>query len=212
MGFRLLYLAAAALAGMAGPAAAEVVDTRFTVLRDGTAIGTHRIQVERTGNETRVAVDIDLQVKLAFITVYRYAHRNREVWRDGRLLSIDSRTDDDGKAEFVRGRASGGAFEVRSTAGDYTVPADVVPTSYWRRSTVEQGRLLDSQKGRLLDVRIEPAGTEASGAVTRYRMRGDLDLDLWYDDRDRLRRIAFDYKGSRFDYVEAGPGRSVAVR
>lgn len=55
-------------------------------------------------------------------------------------------------------------------------------------------------------MRIEPAGTEAGGAVTRYRMRGDLDLDLWYDDRDRLRRIAFDYKGSRFDYVEGARG------
>ena len=206
--------AVAATAMLAAPAAAPQ-DARFTVYRDGSPIGTHRIQVERAGDETRVAVDIDLQVKLAFVTVYRYSHRNRETWRDGRLVAIDTRTDDNGTAEFVRGRATGDGFAVQSTAGSYTVPAGVLPTSYWRRITPDQTRLLDTQKGRLLDVQVRRAGVErlpGTDSATRYTVRGDLDLDLWYDTTDRLRRIAFDFRGSRFDYSEAGQRPSVAAR
>ena len=76
-------------------------------------------------------------------------------------------------------------------------------------------RLLDTQKGRLLDVQVRRAGVErlpGTDSATRYTVRGDLDLDLWYDMTDRLRRIAFDFKGSRFDYSEAGQRPSVAAR
>ncbi|BBK33085.1 hypothetical protein STHU_37190 [Allostella humosa] len=210
---RLARALVAILVVATGPALAS--DLRFTVFRDGTPIGTHRIQVEQVGDETRVAVDIALEVKIAFVTVYRYSHRNREVWRDGRLVSIDTATDDDGTREFVQGKAGPAGLAVRSTAGSYTAPADVLPTSYWRRPTVDRRQLLDTQKGRLLGVRVERADPPGDRAA-RYRVRGELDLDLWYDGDDRLRRIAFDFKGSQFDYAPVGQPapapRTAAIR
>ena len=187
----------------AGPAVPAPSD--FTVLRDGTPIGTHRIRAEQVGDETRVSVEIDLRVKIAFITVYRYAHRNRETWRGDRLVAIDTRTDDNGTEQFVRGRATPTGFAVESSSGSRVLPADIIPTSYWRPIPPDQTKLLDTQQGRLLDIRVrrEAGGTVAAGLTgTQYSVRGDLDLDLWYDAASRLRRIAFDYKGSRFDYSE----------
>ncbi|MGE0723280.1 MAG: DUF6134 family protein [Alphaproteobacteria bacterium] len=169
------------------------------MLRDGRPIGTHRIDLVRDGDEVRVTVAIDLVVRIALVPVYRYTHRNREVWRAGRLQSIDAATDDDGRSQFVRGRAVGDGFQVEASAGSLTVPADVIPTSYWRRETVARDRLLDTQSGRLLQVAAarEPAG---DGTV-RYRLTGDLRVNLWYDAADRLLRIGFELGGARFDYA-----------
>lgn len=204
--------AAVAVVASLSSGGADPADRRFTVLRDGAPIGTHRIRTEEAGAETRVTVEIDLQVKLAFVTVYRYRHRNSETWRDGRLVAIDTRTDDNGTTEFVRGRATESGFAVEATAGARTLPADVVPTSYWRPISPERTSLLDTQKGRLLDVRVRREGAERlpAGEATRYSVRGDLDVDLWYDAERRLRRIAFDYKGARFDYAEDRVPRPVA--
>ena len=71
---------------------------------------------------------------------------------------------------------------------------------------MEQSQLLDTQKGRLLEVTIEPQGEEqilADGerfSATRYRMSGDLRLDLWYGPDGQWSRIAFDAKGSEVVY------------
>lgn len=196
--------ATAILASLAGgPTVPAVSD--FTVLRDGAPIGTHRIRTEQAGDETRVSVDIDLRVKVAFITVYRYSHRNRETWRGGRLVAIDTRTDDNGTKQFVRGRATPAGFAVESSSGSRLLPADILPTSYWRPIPTDRTQLLDTQKGRILDVRVRREGADkltAGLSATRYAVRGDLDLDLWYDGASRLRRIAFDYQGARFDYAE----------
>ena len=70
----------------------------FAVSRDGAPIGQHRLRFSQDGPRTTAEIDIELQVKLAFITVYRYRHVNRELWEGGRLLSFASRTDDNGTA------------------------------------------------------------------------------------------------------------------
>lgn len=204
-----LAAAAAAVAALSG-GGGEPADSRFTVMREGSPIGTHRIRTEQVGDETRVAVEIDLQVRIAFVTVYRYSHRNRETWRDGRLVAIDTRTDDNGTVTSVRGRATQAGFAIEASAGDRILPGDVLPTSYWRPIDPDRTRLLDTQTGRLLDVRVRREGEERLPAgllATRYSVRGDLDVDLWYDGGERLRRIAFDYRGARFDYAEQATAR-----
>lgn len=214
-GMRTLFAALAVCVAGALPAAATE-SIAFSVVRDGTPIGTHRIDIARTGSEIRVEVAIDLLVKIAFVPVYRYTHRNREIWRDGRLQSIDTTTDDNGTPLFVRGRVAGNGVRVESSSGTFVAPADVIPTSYWARETVARDRLLDSQNGRLLAVSVVPETAAGGGPGTKYRVTGDLAIELWYDARDRLRRLAFDLRGARFEYrpiatiVPSGP--SVAER
>ena len=194
---RAIFLAAALLA--AAPAQAEDAprDLAFDVFRKGELIGSHEIAFERSGAKLEVDVNIRLEVKLLFVTVYRYEHRNREVWREGRLLSIDTRTNDNGDELFVKGALGPQGFDVDSSAGAYVAPADVISTSWWRFDTVSRNKLLNSQRGELMAVEVKPAGEEAvetaAGAVAarRYVVDGDAKLELWYDRDDRLAKIRF---------------------
>lgn len=170
----------------------------FLIRRAGDDIGRHSIRIDHDGRETRVEVDIEITVKLLFITAYRYRHRNTELWRDGRLVSIDTRTDNDGDTLFVRGRATADGFAVTHSAGAYLAPADVVPTSYWHPETTRQTRMLNTQNGRLITMEISERGAadvvDIGGnrvRATRYDIDGELDVDLFYDAAGRLASIAF---------------------
>ncbi len=67
---------AATLAAAAGAAAAAApAETmRFAIMRNSEQIGTHAIEISRTGPETNVRITTDLTVKVLFVTAYRLQH------------------------------------------------------------------------------------------------------------------------------------------
>ncbi|WP_340119518.1 DUF6134 family protein [Pelagibius sp. 7325] len=187
-----------------GAAVPSAGDLAFDIRRDGSSIGGHHVVFRRAGERLEVDIDIDIAVNLAFIPLFAYSHRNREVWQDGRLLSLESETDDDGQRYTVSARAEGGVLRVTGSGGDFQAPADTLPTSYWNPRTVEQTRLLDSQHGRLLAVESRLLGEERlDGGKTarRYRLSGDLDLDLWYAATGEWVNIAFTARGATVSYL-----------
>ncbi len=186
----------------------------FTVFRNGDSeMGFHRLRFTREGERVIVEKEINFKVRLAFITAFRYEHRNREVWENGRLVSLDTTTNDDGREHWVRGRATPDGFAVESSRGSLIAPADVIPTSYWNIATIGATKLLDTQRGLMMDVRIEPLGVEpvtAGGDVVdarHFRINilsnkpGSTDaIDIWYDDNDAWVKMAFKAKDQQISY------------
>lgn len=178
----------------------------FDVLRDGSPMGSHRLDFRREGDRLIVEIKIDLEVRF-LLPLYRYTHRSREVWQGGRLVQIDTTTDDDGAAFRVAGRAMGDGFAVESTAGKFVAPADVMPTSYWNRQMLHRGPLLDTQEGKLIttDIAVLPEESVFAGgraiAARPYDISGDLTLRAWYDAAGDWVKLRFDVRGTRVDYV-----------
>ena len=190
----------------------------FKVYRDGAPLGHHKVAFRREAGDLHVEIDIQLEVRLIFITVFRYSHSNREVWRDGRLVAIDTETDDDGERFWLRGRATEAGLRVEGSSGSYVAPADVMPTSYWNAETVTRTSLLDTQRGRLIQVEIAPAGTETIAMdgrlvdAQRYRMSGDLTLDLWYSPGGEWAKIEFEARGAEVVYArQAEPDKGSGI-
>ncbi|MGR8920544.1 MAG: DUF6134 family protein [Gammaproteobacteria bacterium] len=175
----------AGLATLAG--AAEPLERyEFEVLRKGKPMGSHTISVSRVGEDVVAEIDIRLEVSFAFVTLFSYEHHNREVWRDGRLVAIDTRTNSNGDVFSISGRASAAGFVVVDQDGaERTFPADIVPSSYWQARTVDVDALLNTQTGELAQVSVRAAGNDG-----HYEMRGDIELDLWYAG-DCLDRLSF---------------------
>ncbi|ACI98027.1 DUF6134 family protein [Rhodospirillum centenum] len=215
-------MAATVAAGMTAAAATVPAAGRlaFSVFRNGdSTMGWHRLDFHRDGDRLVVEKEIRFEVKVAFFTAYRYVHTNREVWQGDRLVALETSTDDDGRRHWVRGRATPEGFAVESSRGALLAPADVVPTSYWNIRTVGTTRLLDTQRGVLMDVRVEPLGAEpvaAAGSVVEARhfrlhflsnRPGATDfVDIWYDDADAWVKLAFRAKGQDIVYRLDAPG------
>jgi hypothetical protein len=175
-------------------------DIAFTVWRGTSPIGTHRIAFRAEGDDLVVTVAIDLAVRVAGIAVYRYTHRNREVWRGGRLVSLDTTTNDDGTVYAVAARAGADGLAVTSGGRTIAAPADILPSSYWHPETPSARRLLNTQTGAVESIAVAAPAAEtvetAAGRVParRFAMTGGIAGDFWYDGAGRLAKIAFTAK------------------
>jgi hypothetical protein len=181
---------------------------QFDVELDGRSIGEHRFAFHQLPNDLiEVDIGIDLEVKFGPFTMFDYRHRNKTEWRAGRLVRMQSDTNDDGSPFSVNAVAGpkGLSVESNSTAA-YTTPPETLATTYWIASTVKQTRLINSQNGELLEIKVSELDRESvrgpNGpiAATRYRLDGDLKIDLWYDDTDTLVKLAFEARGGEVTY------------
>lgn len=195
---------------IAAAAAAEPtpVNLAFEVLRKDKPMGRHTISVRRDGTDIIADIAIDLKITFAFVTLFEYTHRNREVWRDNRLVSIETTTNNDGEQFRIAGRADATGFRVTDGDGVERVFApDVLPTSYWHPRTPQATALLNTQTGELAEVSITPLpANRADGPGRQYVVTGDLDLNLWYAD-GCLEKLNFRAPGddSLIDYRRAAP-------
>ena len=177
-------------AAYGAPAAASTPSERrleFDVYLDDARIGNHLFDLADEGGKQVVRSQADFEVKLLFFTAFSYEHRNREVWRDGCLQAIDSRTDSNGERYAVNGASTPTGFEVRTVSGEERLEACVGTFAYWDRALLERPRLLNSQTGehvtvtlRALDgTRLEIDGVQLP--VERYALSGeDIEITLYY--------------------------------
>ncbi len=186
---RTLLLAAPALLMSRGLAAAVPPGNRiaFGVTRNDSPIGTHVLEFAREGGDVRVSIAIDFAVRFLGVTAFRYTHRNTELWRGDRLISIASTTDNNGTPLAVKALAQGRGIAVEGTeSGAYVAPEEAISTSYWHAAFL-RGQKIDTQGGRLLSTSLERLGEEEVTVAgrqvpaTRWRITGDLTLDIWYD-------------------------------
>ncbi len=182
----LLPLTSATRLLAAGGSQSKPDNVVFAVYRDGAWLGQHSLRFTRNNAQLEVAIEIDLLVRLAFIPVYRYRHRSREVWADGRLLSLATETDDDGSLSTVQARAADGQLIVEGPEGRQALPETTLPTSYWDEAMMRQDRWLDTQTGKLVRSSVtalpeEPVTVAGQSRPAQpYRLVGDLDCTLWY--------------------------------
>ena len=180
----------------------------FFVSRNGKEFGFHKIVFnKKNNNDLIVKIKIELEVKLGFVKLFSYKHSNTETWRNGKLFKINTVTNDNGKNFFINGKSTKESFIINTQDGTKVLPLDVIPTSYWNFSNIKNKNWLDTQRGILVDLKIDYYGSESIEdfygkkiLAERYDISNDLNLSLWYHDNS-LVKIAFVARGSKIDYL-----------
>ncbi|MFO8024422.1 DUF6134 family protein [Thiohalophilus sp.] len=163
----------------------------FTVYLDDKEIGYHRFSITHEAEQKRVISEARFDVRFWFINAYEYRHYNRETWRNGCLVEVDSATDDNGTLSQVRARKNDGQL-IFSQPGDKSLEGCVRSFAYWSPRLLDTPRLLNTQTGEYQNVEIISLGTDSitmSDQVRqakRYRIRNEtFEIDLWYSDQDQ---------------------------
>jgi Family of unknown function (DUF6134) len=189
--------------GMSSAGAAEKETRIFTIKIDGRPAGDYQMTIERPDDHT-LMIDARANVFLSYFLVkYRYTYHGTEVWKSGRLVYLNSKTNDDGKQFEVLARADGESLRVRGSGAEQVIRPDVWTTTYWSLPAVQFGTqavaLLDCDTGRALRGTMQYVGTQQlalPGDVQNcphYRVSGGVQVDLWYDAQQRLvREVALD--------------------
>jgi Family of unknown function (DUF6134) len=200
---------AAAALGRAARADRLPSDLAFVVYRKGSRIGTHTIGFAAVGGGERVTSRVELAVKMAFVTVYRYEQTGEDEWRDGALVRTRIRTNDDGRDFLVEAEAEGGALAISGAAGRYEAKlGTMTDLNFWNEAITRQARLIDSQNGELVQIAVRPEPTETIPVLgravqaRRFAMTGTKGRSgtVWYDPDGRLVKAAVVTRGETLAY------------
>jgi hypothetical protein len=182
----------------------------YWVVRDGSPIGTHSVKF--SGDDKNLTVDIatDVKVKVAFVTVYKFIHQGHEVWQDGQLVSLASKTDDDGTPHDLSITRKGDKYQAVDRGKKLEANANLLPASLWHPKTVESAHsalvnTLDGTKmaiDAVLKGEDEVKGLGGTVLAKHYQLSGELERELWFDPSGILVKVRFKGKdGSDIQYI-----------
>lgn len=187
-----------------GPAAKTL---NFTVMRNGEPIGTSTMRLSRDGGETVADIVTHIQVKIAYITVYRYDQSETERWVDGKLVAMSSLTNDNGTVHKVSATRSGEVLSVEADGKVAEVDPGLFPVSLWNASLLQTTIAINPQDGQLTPVSVVDHGEEPlmlRGQPTtahHYSIRTSFPQDVWYDHQHQLLKVELrGSDGSRIQY------------
>ncbi len=170
----------------------------FRVSVDGTPRGSQSMTLLRHSDGSEV-MRSTTEVVVDFIVYrYRYASTGHETWKEGRLIHVANEADYNGDKYIIKGSATKQMLHYQVNGQSKKAPLEIWAASYWREPDAKRvGQkvlLLDSDKGRQLTATLERLDAEtikaesASIKANRYRMRGDVEVDVWYDRHGFLAR------------------------
>jgi Family of unknown function (DUF6134) len=195
------FLAAVLLMGVgAGTViAAETETRRFAIEIDGKPAGTYQMMIRQEADGASVLTcQAHAKVKFGFVTMYRYSYLGTETWKDGRLVRLDSTTNDNGEQYAIVAEAQADGMRLKVNGKERTVAGNVWTTTYWRlpdpvRANVRLA-LLDPDSGKVSAGQLElidEGQMEVGGnriPCKHYRVSGDVKVELWFDAGQRLLR------------------------
>jgi hypothetical protein len=179
-------------------------------MRGRKKIGTHAVEFRGGPEVLSVRTTIDLAVKVAFFTAYRFRHDCDERWTSGRLVSLRSRTNDDGAEYAVEAAAEAAGCRGVGPGGPFLVACDLRSSnSLWDASLVAQTSLIDAQRGGEIGLVVHPRGSEpivlkggTRVVAERFQVLTPLYGGvLWYDAAGRWVKGSLEIRGERIEYV-----------
>ncbi len=169
----------------------------FDIMRNGARVGSHNVAFENKGDALSVVTDFQLEVGALFITFFELTYRSEAVWRDGQMVSLWARTDQNGDVGTVEAQLADGVLAGEGPNGVFAAPLGTYPTNHWNAGVQNSTRLINTITGRVSDVRLVPMGIEQvqteRGLIeaTRYRYEGAIENEVWYDSQGRWVRMQF---------------------
>ena len=197
-------LGAALLLATGVQAATESRVWNFRAFLDDAPIGYHRFTLSEQGARRELKSESRFEVKVLFVTAYRYAHDAIELWSGNCLESLTARTDDNGERPTVDAATEGERLAVATGKGRETIAGCVMSFAYWNPQILRQARLLNAQTGEYEAIKVAALGEESitvrGTPVTarRFRITGPRNpIDIWYSLADEWLALESTVAGGR---------------
>ena len=205
-----LLSAAALFSSSAAPAEPMAETLRFAVMREGQQIGTNTIELRRNGSETTVQMMTQVQVKIAFVTVYRFEQTETERWVGGKLMALSAVTNDNGTRHRVKATRTNDRLTIEADGKTTEVAGNTIPASLWNPLLLEKTVAFNPQDGTMMPIAVTDRGVDqlvVQGRAKRtrhYVINSTFPQDVWYDDARQLLKV--ELKGSDGSTIRYQPG------
>ena len=76
----------------------------YDIIRKNKVIGSYEILFSENNGNLNIKTNIDIEIKVFFVTVYKFLHQSKEIWKDGSFVRIDAHSDfEDEREYFIEG-------------------------------------------------------------------------------------------------------------
>ena len=163
----------------------------FDVVREGKRVGTHVVGFQGVPNDLVVTSKFNLKIDILFINAYSFGYSSKANWKDSILHDLSVLVDDNGEKFSLEAKKRSKYLTVSNGQERFQVLLPIYPTNHWNAGVLGQNKVLNTLTGELNNVEIIEKGYEiietGQGKVKamRYAYTGDLETEIWYDDKKR---------------------------
>tara|TARA_B100001964_G_scaffold169485_1_gene186415 strand:+ start:337 stop:1017 length:681 start_codon:yes stop_codon:yes gene_type:complete len=186
-------------------------EVKFDVIRKNKVIGSHEITFTKNNEILLVKTNVDIEVKILFVSAYEFAHQSTETWINGDFTEIVAHTDfEDEREYFIKGQDNNDSFLAFGMNGKLNLDKNILPSNFWNIDVLNQKEIFDTQKGIVRTIDVEELGYEEIkvnkknvkcnkfifNASSNSKDKGPFpEYTLWYDENDELMKFQFKDEG-----------------
>src|SRR3569832_3126 len=132
----------------------------YTIIREGEPVGQQRMEFVNDGEKLRVLSHMELSISLLGMTLYAFTQQVEEVHQGGRITSLVSEADDDGKDRKVNLTLQGDLLKGDYNGGNRAIDPKLVTSLFWQKPSLGETQVLDTVRGKVRDVTVKDIGIE----------------------------------------------------
>ncbi len=162
----------------------------FNVLLNDEIVGYSNLTHTKLKKGLEVVIDVEIVPKILGLKFMKYTLKNREVWKNKELVSIDANSSWFGKKYFVKGQREGSDFSVQGSAFSGIIKDKFATTSYFTPDFLKRRVWLSTQDGTPLEIKTRKLKNkkmlfkDKNYSVREWEITGDLELTLQYDEQN----------------------------
>ena len=155
---------------------------KFDVEVDGNSIGTHHFKKTYLEKTLLIESTAKFDVKVLFVNIFKYRHENKEIWENGCVSSIESKTTANRKKFRVSAEKREDQLNIRTIEESKEYQGCIMTFAYWNKEFLEQTSLVNTQTGELVEVEITQLD-EKKADLSGYLIESKGGpIKVWYSD------------------------------
>ena len=161
----------------------------FDILLNDEIVGYSNLTHKKLKNGLEVLIDVEITPKFLGLKFMKYTLKNREVWKNKKLISIDANSSWFGKRYYVKGQREEGGFRIEGSAFSGVIKDTFATTSYFTPEFLKRKIWVSTQDGTPLEIKTRKLKNkkvffnDKNYSVTEWEISGDLELTLQYDEQ-----------------------------
>ena len=169
----------------------------FDIYRNNNHIGKHVFSFKKSDGELAVESEINFVIKKFGIVLYKYHVKGTEIYKDGKLIKFNSKTNQNGKVKYVNMTLENEEYIIDGSSYQGRTPVDYLLGTWWNHSITTAKAQISAVSGRIIMQKVTFLGKEKiqiddksydtlhfnfSSTDKKFAKSKKLNTDVWYDE------------------------------
>ena len=170
----------------------------FDLYRNNKLIGEHVYLFTNNNDNLVVYSKINFKIKKLGITLYKYYAEGTEVYKNSRLLSFNSKTNQNNKKKYVNIEQKENKYFIDGSSYKGEAPIDYLIGTWWNHAITQRQAQISAVSGRIIKQKVTYFGKETieingkkietlhfnfSSTDKKLDKNKKLNTDVWYEEK-----------------------------